>query len=64
MGSFITKTYQLIAQKKWLAIFLLLATIISLVALISKIEFDDDISALIPASEEAKKTFKIFPIYN
>ena len=45
MGSFITKTYQLIAQKKWLAIFLLLATIISLVALISiSIYFFDTLS--------------------
>lgn len=59
MGSFFHKTYQLISQKKWLGLFFLLLVVSFLSIIVSRVEFDDDISSLIPASEEAKKTQEI-----
>ena len=59
MDSFFHKAYQLISQRRWLGLLLLLSIVLVLVDIITKIEFDDDISSLIPASEEAKKTQEI-----
>lgn len=59
MGSFFHKAYQLISQKKWLGLFALALISSLLVLVVSRIEFDDDISSLIPSSEEAKKTQEI-----
>lgn len=59
MGDFFNKAYQFISQKKWLGVLLLLVVVSVLITIISRIEFDDDISSLIPANEEAKKTQEI-----
>ena len=59
MGDFFYKAYQLISQKKWLGLLVLLVAASVLTAIISKIKFDDDISSLIPATEKTKKTQEI-----
>lgn len=59
MGDFFQKVYQLISQKRGLSFFVLLLVASLLVGIISRIEFDDDISALIPESEESKRTQEI-----
>jgi 1-acyl-sn-glycerol-3-phosphate acyltransferase len=59
MGDFFQRTYTLIAQKKRWAFLVLLVVAASLIAISSKIEFDDDISSLIPQSEESKKVQEI-----
>lgn len=59
MGDFFHKAHQLISQKKGLSFFLLLLIVSLLVGIISRIAFDDDISSLIPESEESKKTQEI-----
>lgn len=55
MGDFFYRSYGLISKRKWLSFFLLLLLVISLLGISSRIEFDDDISSLIPQSEESKK---------
>jgi len=59
MGSFFQRAYQFISQKKWLGVLTLFIVVSLLAAVVSRIEFDDDISSLIPASEETKKTQEI-----
>lgn len=55
MGSFLYKTNLWIQNNKGASLIVLLLCILTLSTLASKIEFDDDITALIPASEESKK---------
>ncbi len=55
MGSFLYKTNLWIQKNKSVSIIVLLLCMLTLGTLASKIEFDDDITALIPASEESKK---------
>ena len=55
MGDLLFKTYLFIQRKKWVSLVALLVLVISLGGIASKIEFDDDITALIPESEASKK---------
>ncbi len=55
MGSFFYRSHQWIASKKWGMFFALILVLVSLSALATRIQFDDDISALIPQNEESKK---------
>lgn len=59
MGEFFYRTYQFIQKKKWVSIITALLITILLGFLASRIEFDDDITALIPATEDSKKTQEI-----
>ena len=59
MGDFFYKTYLLIEKRRWASLFALLFLVISLGAIASRIEFDDDITALIPATKDAKKVQEI-----
>ena len=59
MGDFFYKTYQGIQDRKWLSFLALLLLMISLGGIASRIEFDDDITALIPATEDSKKIQEI-----
>lgn len=59
MGNFFHKAYQLISQKKGLSFFALLLIASLLAGIISRIAFEDDISSLIPESEESKRTQEI-----
>lgn len=55
MGDFFYKTYLFIQKKKWASLIALLLFVITLGGIASRIQFDDDITALIPANEESKK---------
>lgn len=55
MGELFYKTYLRIKKKRWISLFALFLFVAGLGSLASKIEFDDDITALIPANEESKK---------
>lgn len=55
MGEFLYKTYLSIQKKRWASLIVLLLLVISLAGIASKIEFDEDITALIPANEESRK---------
>ncbi len=59
MGNFFYKAYELISHKKWMGLLLLLAVVSLLATIFLKIEFDDDISSLIPENEKTKKTQEI-----
>ena len=59
MGDFFYKTYLFIERKRWASLFALLLLTIALGAIASRIEFDDDITALIPATEDSKKVQEI-----
>ena len=55
MGDIFYKTYLFIQKKKWTSLLFLFIAVISLGGIASRIEFDDDITALIPATEDSKK---------
>ncbi|MFC4095351.1 1-acyl-sn-glycerol-3-phosphate acyltransferase [Euzebyella saccharophila] len=59
MGDIFLRTYQWIASKKWIALtgFLLLLAVLA--TIIRQIQFDDDISALIPVNEETQRVQKL-----
>lgn len=59
MGDFFDKTYLFIQKNKWASLFALLFLVISLGGIASRIEFDEDITALIPATEDSKKVQEI-----
>ncbi|MDB2606343.1 MMPL family transporter [Zobellia sp.] len=59
MGSFFFKVYQFIGRKRVLSVAVLLVTIAALSVIISKIQFEDDITSLIPANEEAQRVQKV-----
>ncbi len=55
MGSFFFRAYKAIAKKRWLALLCLLGVVGALFNTARQIEFDDDISSLIPANEETRR---------
>ncbi|WP_276168302.1 MMPL family transporter [Zobellia alginiliquefaciens] len=59
MGRFFFKAYQFIADKRLLSLGILLLLILGLASIVSKIQFEDDITALIPANEEAQRVQKV-----
>ncbi|WP_155599212.1 MMPL family transporter [Zobellia amurskyensis] len=59
MGDFFFKVYRLIARKRLLALSVFLLVVIGLSALVSRIQFEDDITSLIPANEEAQRVQKV-----
>lgn len=59
MGSFFFNTYLAIAKKRWLALLCLLGIVGALLGVARHIEFDDDISSLIPANEETQRTLQV-----
>lgn len=59
MGDFFDKTYLFIQKNKWTSLLALLFLVISLVGVASRIEFDEDITALIPATKDSKKVQEI-----
>ncbi len=59
MGDFFFKAYRLIARKRLLALSVFLLVVIGLSALVSRIQFEDDITSLIPANEEAQRVQKV-----
>ncbi len=58
MGDFFYKTYLSIQKKKWISLVALLLFVVTLGGIASRIQFDDDITALIPANEESIKIQK------
>ncbi|MBU2947944.1 MMPL family transporter [Zobellia uliginosa] len=59
MGDFFYKAYQFIAQKRLISLSVLLLILIGLSVIVSKIQFEDDITSLIPANEEAQRVQKV-----
>lgn len=59
MDDFLHKAYQWMSRKKGISLLLLLLLTALFIGIISRIQFDDDISSLIPASEESKRTQEI-----
>ncbi|WP_273565334.1 MMPL family transporter [Maribacter halichondriae] len=59
MGSFFFRAYTAIASKKWLALLALLLLLAGLLGISRQIQFDDDISSLIPANEETQRIQKV-----
>lgn len=55
MGDFFYRTYLFVQNQKWTSLLALLLLVISLGGIASRIEFDEDITALIPATEDSKK---------
>ncbi|MFS4493057.1 MMPL family transporter [Maribacter sp. 2308TA10-17] len=55
MGNFFYKTYLFIQKNKWTSLLALLLLVTSLGGIASRIEFDDDITALIPETEDSRK---------
>ena len=55
MGEFLYKTYLFIQKKRWASLIVLLLLVVGLGGIASRIEFDDDITALIPANEASLK---------
>ncbi len=59
MDSFFFRAYVAIAKKRWLALLCLLGIVGVLLGITRQIEFDDDISSLIPANEETQQTLQV-----
>ncbi len=59
MGRFFLRAYGTIAKKRWLALLCLLGIIGILLGVARQIQFDDDISSLIPANEETQRTLQV-----
>ncbi|MBU3026429.1 1-acyl-sn-glycerol-3-phosphate acyltransferase [Zobellia galactanivorans] len=59
MGNFFFKAYRLIARKRKLSLAVLLLVVMGLATIVSKIQFEDDITSLIPANEEAQRIQKV-----
>ena len=59
MGSLFLRAYEIIAKKRWLALLFMLGIIGALLGIVRHIEFDDDISSLIPANEETRRTLQV-----
>lgn len=59
MGRFFFTAYWAIAKKRWLALLCLLGIVGALLNTVRQIEFDDDISSLIPANEETQRTLQV-----
>ena len=59
MGSFFFRAYQFIARKRMLSVSALVVVLIGLSIIVSKIQFEDDITSLIPANEEAQRVQKV-----
>ncbi|NHF60554.1 MMPL family transporter [Flavobacteriaceae bacterium TP-CH-4] len=59
MGRFLLRTYQVIRQKSWASLLGLLLIILGLLAIVRQIQFEDDITSLIPANDEAKRIQKV-----
>ncbi|SHI61169.1 1-acyl-sn-glycerol-3-phosphate acyltransferase [Pseudozobellia thermophila] len=55
MGDFFFSTYSWIAKRRWLALAGFLVLLLGLATTVGRIEFDDDISSLIPVTEETKR---------
>lgn len=59
MGSFFFQAFEAIAKKRWLVLLCLLGITGALLGIARHIEFDDDISSLIPANEETQRTLQV-----
>tara|TARA_R110002167_G_scaffold163242_12_gene359998 strand:- start:1326 stop:5012 length:3687 start_codon:yes stop_codon:yes gene_type:complete len=59
MGKLFFHAYQWIAQRKWTALSVLLLGVFALVMVAKQIQFEDDITSLIPANDEAKRIQKV-----
>jgi len=59
MADFFLRTYQIIAKRKWWALLLLVIVIGALVTTARQIEFDDDITSLIPVNEDIERVQKV-----
>lgn len=59
MGKLFLGAYRWIANKKWTSLFIILAFASGLIALGSRVQFEDDITALIPANEETKRIQRV-----
>ncbi len=59
MGSFFLRAYETIAKKRWVVLLCLLGFVGALLGIARQIEFDDDISSLIPANEETQRTLQV-----
>ena len=59
MGSFFLRAYKSIARNRWSALLCLLGLVSALLGIVRQIEFDDDISSLIPANEETRRTLQV-----
>jgi len=59
MGSFFYGIYVWIVKKRWWALLGLILVLTTLVSIVRQIEFDDDISSLIPANKETQRIQKV-----
>lgn len=59
MGSLFYGIYRWMAKKRGLAVLGLLLLLVAFIGIIRQIEFDDDISSLIPVNEETKRIQKV-----
>ncbi len=59
MGNILHRTFLLIQRKKWASTGVLLALVLALLTLVRGIRFEDDITSLIPANNEAKRIQKV-----
>jgi 1-acyl-sn-glycerol-3-phosphate acyltransferase len=59
MGDFFYKTYLFFKKRKWASCIILLLLILPLGWIASSIQFDEDITALIPETEDSRKTQEV-----
>jgi len=59
MGDRFLNAYHWISKKKWASLLVLTLLVLGLVAVGSRIEFEDDITSLIPANDEAERIQKV-----
>ncbi|MEP3208047.1 MAG: MMPL family transporter [Maribacter sp.] len=59
MGDFLYKTFLFIQKKRWASAIILSLVVAALGSIASKIQFDDDITKLIPATEDSRKIQKV-----
>src|SRR5680860_93578 len=59
MGSFFLRAYEAIAKNRWVVLLCLLGIVGTLLGIARQIEFDDDISSLIPANEKTQRTLQV-----
>ena len=64
MNNFFLKTYNLIASRKLLSLFLFLALFSALAYTALQLKFEEDITKLIPADEEGKELQKVLNTVN
>ena len=64
MGKFFFKAHKILSKNRWTSFFLMLVLFSGLVFLVTKIQFEEDITKLIPVNSENKDMGKVLKTVN